>query len=87
MLKRVLSLVAIVALAGVTLAADPIKIELKNFKWKSANATGGDDLGGYDEGQDRFFFYSFGTGSADVDLPADGEYAIVIDAKVDADMV
>jgi hypothetical protein len=61
-------------------AADPIKLDLKDFKWKSKAATA-TDLGGYDEGQDRFFFYTNGTATAEVTIPEDGEYTITVEAS------
>ena len=83
MLKRVLSLTAVVALVGVAFAAEPMKLELKNFKWK-CRFDSGTELGGHDEGDNKLFFYTFGKMSQDIDIPADGEYAITIDASCTA---
>jgi hypothetical protein len=60
--------------------ADPVKADLKAFKWKAAFA-GGDDLGGYDETQDRFFLYTNGTATGEVTVPGDGEYTITVEAS------
>lgn len=81
MLKRILSVAAIVALAGVVLAAEPIKLDLSKFKWESKSAA---ELGGFDEGESRFFFYTFGSAVGDVEIPADGEYTITIEASCTA---
>jgi hypothetical protein len=66
--------------AAVVTAAEPVKADLKAFKWKAAFA-GGDDLGGYDETQDRFFFYTNGTATGEVDVPEDGEYTVTVEAS------
>ena len=81
MLKRVLSVAAIVALAGAALAVEPIKLELKNFKFESKSSA---ELGGYDEGESRFFLYANGAAVGDVEIPADGEYTITIEASCTA---
>jgi hypothetical protein len=57
-----------------------VKIDIKDLKWKSAS-DGGAALGGYDEGETRFFFYSNGTATGDVTIPEDGEYTITIEAS------
>lgn len=75
------SLIAVAALAcgvGVVAAADDVKVELKDFKWK-CKFDNGESLGGYDDGEGRFFFYSFGTATGDVTIPEDGEYTITIE--------
>jgi hypothetical protein len=66
---------------GVTsLAADAVKVSLKDFKWK-CKFDGGAELGGYDAGEERFFLYTFGTATGDVTIPEDGEYTITIEAS------
>jgi hypothetical protein len=67
-------------LAVPAVAADAVKIDLKTFKWKPAFATG-TDLGGYDENDERFFFYTNGTATGDVKIPEDGEYTITVEAS------
>ena len=79
MLKR--ALLAAVAVAfgfGFAVAADAIKLELKNFKLKAA-FEGGSELVGHDEGENRLFFYTNGTGTCEVKVPEDGEYTIKLD--------
>lgn len=61
-------------------AADAVKVEIKDFKWKAA-FDGGAELGGYDEGEGRFFFYTNGTATGKVTVPEDGEYTITVEAS------
>lgn len=72
-------LAAALAAGPVALAADAVKADLSAFKWKAA-ADGGADLGGYDAGEGRFFFYTNGTATGEVAVPEDGEYTITVDA-------
>jgi hypothetical protein len=65
---------------GVVVAAEPVKVDLKAFKWKCA-FEGGTELGGFDEGENRFFFYTNGTATGDITIPEDGEYAIKVEAS------
>jgi hypothetical protein len=68
----VLFSLALVALAAPTaLAADAINLDLKTFKWK-ASFNGGEELGGYNEAESRFFLYTFGTAKGVVEIPEDG---------------
>ncbi len=62
------------------LAADAVKVSLKDFKWKCA-FEGGAELGGYDSNDERFFFYTNGTATGDVTIPEDGEYTITVEAS------
>ena len=76
-------IVAVFVLAccwGTAVAADDVKVDLKSFKWKCA-FDGGAELGGYDEGENRFFFYTNGTATGDVSIPEDGEYKITVEAS------
>ena len=73
------ALALLAALAVPAPAADPIKADLKTFKWK-ATFEGGEDLGGYDENEGRFFFYAHGAATGEVTLPEDGEYTITVEA-------
>jgi predicted xylan-binding protein with Ca-dependent carbohydrate-binding module len=84
MLRSLLAFAA--ALAGATgLAAttEEIKVDLKSFQWKPAFEKG-TELGGYDEGENRFFFHANGTAAGDVTIPDDGEYTITIEASCSA---
>jgi hypothetical protein len=71
--------VALAALVTPAAAAEPVKADLKEFKWKSAGG-GAEDLGGYDEGENRFFLYTNGTATGEVTLPEDAEYTITVEA-------
>ena len=66
--------------AGIAVAADDVKVELKDFKWK-CKFDGGESLGGYDDNDNRFFFYSFGTATGDVTIPEDAEYTVTVEAS------
>lgn len=81
-----IAFVAGLAVAGLAVAADPVKVDLKSFKWKAAFSDGNTDLGGYDENENRFFFYTNGSATGDIELPADGEYTITIEASCTAAM-
>jgi len=66
---------------GIVAAADPIKLELKDFKWKPKNKGNSDDLGGFNEGEGKLFLYTFGSQTADLKVPEDGEYTITVEAS------
>jgi hypothetical protein len=70
---------ALAVLAPVALADDADKIDLSKFKWKAA-FDGGAELGGYDDGEGRFNFYTNGTMTGDVTVPEDGDYTITVEA-------
>jgi hypothetical protein len=73
--------VALVAVVGSTVAAaDPIKLDLKEFKWK-CKFEGGEALGGYNENDNKFDLYTHGTATGEVNVPEDGEYKITIEAS------
>ena len=81
MKRTLLALTAFAVCAlGMAAAADDVKVDLKAFKWKSA-FDGGADLGRYDDGESRFFFYGNGTATGDVTIPEDGEYKITVEAS------
>jgi opacity protein-like surface antigen len=81
--RRILFALALFALAtSVAVAAEAIKPDLKKFKWKGG-FDGAEQYGGYDEGESRFFLYTFGTATGSVELPEDGDYLITIDASCD----
>jgi Ca-dependent carbohydrate-binding module xylan-binding len=58
-------------------AAEPIKLDLGDFKLMSA-VKGGEDLVKYED--DKIQFYTNGTATAKLTVPADGDYVIVLDA-------
>jgi hypothetical protein len=84
MLRRIVCATVVAALAvGVAAAAEPIKVELKDFKLKPKHEGTPEDLMGYNEGEGKLFFYVHGTGTAEVKVPEDGEYTITIEASCD----
>src|SRR5438067_1283526 len=60
---------------------ETISVELKSFKFKVAPQLV--DLFGYNDGDDKLFFYAAGPAEATVKLPATGDYEIVIRASCD----
>jgi hypothetical protein len=77
MLKRLCAAAVVAVLAvGVAVAADPIKVELKDFKFDPAS-----ELFGHDEGENRVFLYTNGKATAEVKIPEDGDYTVVIEAS------
>jgi hypothetical protein len=80
MVRYLAGLVALACGVSAAVAADEVKVDLKAFKWKSKFETTA-DLGGYDEGENRFYFYSFGTATGDVAIPEDGEYKVTVEAS------
>lgn len=83
MRKCVAALAAGGLVVGLAFAADPIKIEAKSFEIKSAfeNSTEGVQ---FVEADGRVAFYTNGTAKSEIDVPADGEYTITIEAACDA---
>jgi hypothetical protein len=65
----------------VATAAEPIKLDLADFKLAPAKKAN-DDLVKYEN--DTISFYANGTASAKLVVPADGDYAIVVDASCQA---
>lgn len=57
----------------------PLVVELKSFKLPEAQA----DLFGYNEGEEKLFFYTNGTAEAKVKVPSEGRYVIVVKASGD----
>jgi hypothetical protein len=84
MLRRVVCAAVVAALTvGVAYAAEPIKVPLKDFKMKPKNDGTPEDLIGYNEGEEKLFFYVHGTGTAEVKIPDDGEYTLTVEASCD----
>ena len=82
MSKRLaLGLAGLVLLSTAVGAAEPIKLALSDFKLKAA-FDGGDSLVTYQD--DKLNFYTNGTGTVKLTVPADGEYTIVVDASCTA---
>ncbi|MGL4424191.1 MAG: hypothetical protein ACRCZF_26280, partial [Gemmataceae bacterium] len=81
MRKQLFALTMVFGLSfGVVLAADPIKLELKNFKCKTV-AEG--DLAGFNENDGKLYFYTNGTASVEVNVPAEGTYKLTIEMSCD----
>jgi hypothetical protein len=76
------ALLAVVAVAAAD-TAKPITVELKSFQFKPPEGVPG-ELFGYNEGDDKLFFYTNGPGEAKVKVPADGKYDVVIKASCDS---
>jgi len=77
------SLAALFLAVSVSSAAEPIKVPLKDFKLKAKLDGTPDTLLGWDETENKIFFYTFGLATAEVQFPDDGEYTIVIEASCD----
>lgn len=62
-------------------AEGEIKVDLATFKFKvpEEQAT----LFGYNEGEEKVFYYAAAAGETTVKLPADGDYELVIKASCD----
>lgn len=71
-------LAALVLTVGIVAAAEPIKLDLADFKLTPA-FKGGDDLLKYED--DKINFFVNGTATAKLTVPDDGDYKIVIDAS------
>jgi hypothetical protein len=81
MLRPYLPIIVVLAVAATACSADPIKIDLSDFKL-STPIKGADDLVKYDN--DQISFYVNGTATAKLNVPADGDYVIVIEASCNA---
>jgi hypothetical protein len=71
-------LAGLVVLSTAVVAAEPIKLALSDFKMK-ADFEGGDALVTFQD--DKLNFYTNGTGTVKLTVPADGEYTIVVEAS------
>lgn len=81
MLPRCLPVAIVLTLAAVARSAEPIKIDLADFKLTTP-IKGADDLVKYEN--DTISFYVNGTATAKLAVPADGDYVIVIEASCSA---
>ncbi len=80
--RTALSLAAVAAVAGLATAALLAgKIELKEFKFKGEVT---DSQAGYNEGDNKLFYYAPATAEAPVKIDADGEFTITVEASCDA---
>src|SRR5436305_11076845 len=64
--------------------AKPIVADLKAFKFTAAFPNAPADLFGYNDGEEKLFFYTNGAGEVTVKLPADGDYTVVVKASCDS---
>jgi hypothetical protein len=62
--------------------ASTVKVSLKDVKWKVPESI--KDLFGYDETNERLFFFANGAGEWMVKIPGDGEYQIIVKASCDS---
>ncbi len=84
MIGRSVCAFTVLALAvGLVAAAEPIKVALKDFKMKPKNEGTSAELMGYNESEEKLFYYVAGTGTAEVKVPEDGEYTLTIEASCD----
>jgi hypothetical protein len=60
-------------------AKKPLTVELRSFKFQESSP----ELFGYNEGDEKLFFYTNGTAEAKVKVPAEGDYEIVVKASSD----
>jgi hypothetical protein len=67
---------------GLSAEGERIAVDLKAFKFKVRPEMA--DLVGYNDGEEKLFYYVAAAGEAAVKLPADGEYTISIWASCDA---
>jgi len=77
MARFLTSLSAVLLLAGAA-TAEPIKLDLGDFKLAAA-FKGGDDLVQYND--NKISFYTNGTATVKLTVPDDGDYVIVVDAS------
>lgn len=80
--RRLACAAVLLAAAGLAVAAEPIKLDLKDFKCKSKFESS-EPLVGYNDAEGKLYFYTFGTATADVKVPADGEYTVTVEASCD----
>jgi Ca-dependent carbohydrate-binding module xylan-binding len=78
MLRRCAPVAVLCLLSATLLAADPIKLDLSDFKLEPA-FKGGEDLVKYDD--NKINFYTNGTATVKLKVPDDGDYVIVVDAS------
>jgi len=78
MLRRCTSIAVLCLLPAILLAAEPIKLDLSDFKLEPA-FKGGEDLVKYDD--NKINFYTNGTATVKLKVPDDGDYVIVVDAS------
>ena len=78
MIRRCVPVAVVGLFVSAAAAAEPIKLDLADFKLVSA-VKGGDDLVKYEN--DTISFYANGSATATLKVPADGDYVIVVEAS------
>jgi hypothetical protein len=74
--------ICVLVTSAVVVAAEPIQLDMKALKWKAA-FEGGDQLGGYNDGENKFCMYVNGTATGEVAIPEEGDYTVAIEASCD----
>jgi mRNA-degrading endonuclease HigB of HigAB toxin-antitoxin module len=75
-------------LCAVLVAADKetdvstVKVDLAKVKWKVPESI--KDLFGYNESDERLFFFANGLGEWMIKIPGDGEYQVIVKASCDS---
>ena len=82
LLIAALALVPAFAFAA-ALLAEPIKVELKDFKVLTVDGKEAPDALGYSMDDNKLFYYTRGIGTATVKFPDDGDYTLVLEASCD----
>lgn len=78
-------LVVLASMVVIPTVDDVIKLDLKGAKYKAA-FEGGSELVGYNEGDEKAFFYTNGEVTLTAKAPAAGEYTLTINASCTAAM-
>lgn len=65
------------------LLADPIKLELKDFKVLTTDGKENAEALGYNADDNKLFFYVVGVATVPVKFPEDGEYTLALEASCD----
>jgi hypothetical protein len=73
----------VVACSGIAVAADAITVALKDMKCKPAEGVKSSDGVKYLEGESKIAFYTNGSATADISVPEDGEYTLLIEMSCD----
>jgi Ca-dependent carbohydrate-binding module xylan-binding len=81
MVRRCVPVAVLALLVAAAVAAEPIKLDLADFKLAAA-PKGADDLVKYEN--DTISFFTNGSATAKLKVPADGDYTIVMDASCTA---
>ena len=63
--------------------AEPIKLELKDFKILGLDGKENAEVFGYNADDNKLFYYTRGIATATAKFPEDGEYTLVLEASCD----